>query len=404
MPTFNVRDNTNVKYDSPQTLFPVIYNGKLYVIWHISPKTIICNVDDDIYTEITETEDPDALSLTTRLIDFKMVTKSTYILRCLHIRSGELVIDRLEIDLDTPTATRTEEKTFSLSWISTWGEMAHSVVIPPYLWLAPNEEDGYVHYVDLRDGSDISFDTGFGSYFARFSSKYIPYKDDIYMLFGRHLAGDPHYLLKLYSQTVTSLGITTGGGSPRPQIGNLSWFYDDIIIPTVNSGVVNVDNDIALLDESFNQIATIDVGALTGFTYNDLVTMGINIFAKKRDGSKYYTILGSENNTGFDATEGKIIYVELDNAFNVLSSQVLLDIDEHAGVGLGADYSDFYCRPILIVPRKKIYVLGRREISGKGFIIEIDVSDIWDDVEFNKNLWVLYGKNPTSLSLTVTPL
>jgi len=402
MPTANVVQIDGMNLYT-YLLFPVIYNGKLFLIMHDAGYTKIFNVDDKVGAEITDTGDPNRLGGLVRLVDFKAVTSSTYILRVLHQRSGTLVLSSLEVDLNAMTATRVEEATYSLAWISASEEMAHSIVIPPYLWIAPNKEDSYLHYVNLDDGSDVSFDTGLGGYFARPSPKYIHYNDDIYMLLGVHLAGSNFRLLKLYSKTVTDLGFSAGGGSPRVQVGNMSWFHNDIIIPATCGGVDNADNDIKLLDKRFNVKSTIDLASLTGWSSNDAMGCGINIFAKRRDGTRYYGVLGVYNNSDAKATATKVFLIELDQNLNVVSSSLILDLSVRAGFAIGRDYTDFFNRPVFVVNRKKIYVFGQ---SGEpiSYIIEIDVSDIFNDVEFNKNLWILQSRIPTSLTLQVTPL
>jgi len=400
MPSFSVKELATSDLIDTRCPLPVFHDGKLFLLGCRVDKANILNVDDLQLVNV-DVSDPDRLSNITRLFDFKAVTKSTYVIKTLHIRSGTLVIDRYEYDLDAMTVSRTEEATYSLSWISAWEELEESVVIPPYLWVTFDKETSYAKYVDLRDGSEISWDTGFGSYFPRFSSMWVIRKDDIYMLIGKHQAGSNHMMCKLYSKTITDLGFSTGGGSPRP-CANPSFFCNETLLIASSGGVDDADNDIAILDADFNLKKTIDLASITGWASNEIMLGGFNIFAKARDGSKYYALLAVADNSGAKYTATRVYLLELDSQLNVTNSTLIKEISKGEWA-LGNGGLAYCSRPVFVTNRKKIYVFGM-SYPNAIYVVELDVSDIYDTYEFNKYMWYLNSRIPTSLTLQVTPL
>jgi len=390
---------------------PMKYDDKLFTVALGGDGRVrIMNITDKTLTMIDDTQDSNALTWRTRLIDWKMKTNSTVIFRALHTRSGTLIIDRVEADLSTLTATRTEESTLNLSWLTDPNSIAHGIVIPPRLAVIPQwGGTANLHYVDLETGSDSYWNTGFGEYEPRASQKIVVRNDDIYMLFGRHLNIDPYRYLKLYSQTFVELE-SPGGGSPRPQVGTISWFYNDLLFPATNGGVDGADNDIFIYDDSFTKLGTIDLKGITGWTSNDAMC-GFTIYAKKSDGG-YYMLLGIMDSSEADATRYRLYHVELDSTFSVVSSSMLFERDwKYVAVNMNSDYTDWNNVPILDHNTKKMYIVGSyrdvSEATSYSWIAEIDLSDIWDNVaEWNKSMWHIgvLGKIPTILSLTVTPL
>jgi len=390
---------------------PVRYNGKIWAVCIHGDGTIaIVNLTDKTVTGITETQDPNYLSWGSRLIDWKQITRSTVTMRCVRLRPNTVVIDRVEVDLSALTAARTEESALDFTWLTDPVSTTHGVVIPPRLHIAPEGGDSpIVHYIDLETGDDVSFDTGFGSYFARASQKYVVKNDDIYMLFGRHFSGDVHRYLKVFSQQLVTLE-SSGGGSPRPQVGGVSWFYHDLLFPATSGGVVDADNDIFIYDDDFTKLGTIDLAGITGWSSNDAMC-GFNIYAKKTDGG-YYMLLGVLNNSEAAATLYRLYHVELNSTFGVVASTLLFEKDwRMVRPIISCDYSDWCNVPVIDVNAKKMYVFGGyydvSEETSYGFIAEIDVSDVWDNIaELNKAMWYLgaVAKIPTVLTLQVTPL
>ena len=385
------------------------YNGKIYDIELLANAIRIINVSEKTGVE-KSTGITTYLSKHVKIIDIKYKTNSTVVVRAIYIRSGYVVIVRVEIDLSTGDVVVNEETSYNLTWISAWEEIQHSIVIPPYLWIAPNQEDSYIHYVNLDDGNDVSWDTGLGGYFVRPSTKFVALNDDIYMMFGRHLAGSNVYLLKLYSKSVTDTGVSAGGGSPRVQIGSIALFYNDVIFPCGWGGVSGSDNDIALFDHRMNHLGTLDLSALTG--WNDVDTMpGFTIIAKKTDGN-YYALLAVRHSTGAGSPEGRLYWLEIARDGTIVDSSLLhsfaMDDGDKFAVQIKADYSDRTSVPAVDLRRKKVYTTAWDIEDGenKGWLIEIDISDIWNNIsEFNKALWFISPlRIPTTLTLSVSPL
>ena len=386
-----------------------VYDSKIYNIEIAVNAVRVVDVTDKTAQEISTGRSSD-VSECVRIIDVKRKTNSTVVVRVLYVSSGVVHIVRYEIDLSAMTVTVTEETSYNLTWISSFEEINHSAVIPPYLWVAPNKEDSYLHYVNIDDGDDVSFDTGLEGYFARPSTKYVALNDDIYMMLGKHLAGDQVYLLKLYSKSVTGTGVIAGGGSPRPQIGSIALFYNDVIFPCGWGGVSGSDNDIALFDHRMNHLGTMDLSALTG--WNDVDTMpGFTILAKKTDGN-YYALLAVRHSSGAPSQEGRLYWLEIQRDGSVVSSSLLHSFatESYFNMQIKSENSDRTCVPVVDLKSKKVYATAWDvEGTDKGWLVEIDVSDVWNNIaEWNRALWFITPalglKIPTTLTLSITPL
>ena len=410
MPSAGVTQLPTDVYAKSASIYHV-YNNKIYNI-NIHPAMLkIINMNDKTVEEIS-TGVSEYLGFTVRVIDVKYVNNNTVIVAILYIKSGYLVILRCEVDLSALTATFTEEAGYSLSWISAWEEIAHSAVIPPYLWVAPNKENSDLHCVNLDDGSDVSFSTFGDSYFVRPSTKYVVLNDDIYMQLGRHLAGTGVYMLKLYAHEVTDTGVSVGGADARTQIGAITVFRGDIIFPTGGGGVAGTDNDIVLLDHRGNHLGTINLSSLTG--WGDVDTMpGFTIIAKNKSGN-YYALLAVRHSTGASSPEGRLYWLEIKRDGSVVSSSLLHSFDVDDGdkfaVQIKPDYSDRTSVPLVDLNSKKVYTIAWTKEGGvdKGYAVEIDISDVWDNIaEFNSGIWIMSGAGiitriPTTLTLNVT--
>jgi len=386
------------------------YNGKTYIINIGVDEVRIVNCTDKTGQALSTGLSSDIVNYP-RIIDIKYKTGSTVVIRWIYIKSGYVVIVRAEVDLSAKTVSITEEVSHNLTWVSNWVEIAHSIVIPPFLWVALDYEDAYLHYVNLDDGSDVSVDVGFGGYFPRPSTKYVALNDDIYMMLGRHYSGDQVYLLKFYSKSATGTGVSAGGGSPRPQIGSIALFYNDVIFPCGWGGVAESDNDIALFDHRMNHLGTLDLSSLTG--WDDVDTMpGFTIFAKNKDG-RYYALLAVRHSTRTSATpEGRLYFIEITRTGSIVDSALLHSFPMDDGIYfftlLKPDYSDRTCVPVVDLRNRKIYTIARvrKDNTWSSYLVEIDISDIWDNIdEFNRALWFVSPfKIPTTLTLSITPL
>ena len=213
-----------------------------------------------------------------------------------------------------------------------------------------------------------------------------------------------------YGKTVIDTGVSAGGGSPRPQIGSITLFYNDVIFPCGWGGVSGTDNDIALFDHRMNHLGTLNLSALTG--WNDVdPTPGFTILAKKTDGN-YYALLAVRHSTGSTSPEGRLYWLELQRNGTIVSSQLLhsfaMDDGAKFSVQIKPDSSDRTVVPAVDLRSKKIYATAW-DIEGgvqKGWLVEIDISDVWDNIaEWNRALWFISPlRIPTTLSLSITPL
>jgi len=400
MPSFNVIDA-----EGAVTIDAYIYafrNGVHYQIGG-GGGTVLINLENgakyDLGVNRTKTG-------SVKLINYKLATKSTVVLRILYIPSSGIIrVADVEVDIDAKTANETVVKDLSLSWAD---DSTDYVVLPPRLLICRETDSGVIHYVDLEDGSEVNFDTGFGSYFPRTSWKIVPRKDDLYMLLGKHLAGDNFRALKIYSQSVVDLGFNTGGGSPRPLIGGICNFNDEFLVLASSGGVNDADNDLKILDSAFNVKATIDLAGIAGYG-NASCYGGFHIIAKKTDGG-YYALAYIDQPTGGDAPLS-LWWLELDNTFAVVSKQQIYSAsgkEPHANIF--SESSGHHASPLIDLARKKIYMPLYHYVEASSShvrkIVQIDVSDVWDNIaEFNKVNWFMPQlKIPTTLTLNVTPL
>jgi len=383
---------------------PAVYRGKRYIINVVSSYGIILiNIDDKEMKNLGN-EDANCLAADTRYLMHSYYNGIVKIL-CAHSRSGTLVIDKITVDLASQTARRTEIKTISLSWLTRWENFAHGISIPPRMLLLPDWNNGYMHYIDVESGAIKDIDLGGVTYVneVRFSHKFFARHDDIYMAFGKHLAGSNHELLKVFSASRHDLGFSTGGGSPRPQIFGLAVFTDKIFVPVTSGGVVGADNDLAILDETFSQVTTIDIKGVTGISVRANMPFG-NFLAKSKDGG-YYIIIGTDN--GESPNEVKCVLAKFDSNFNLVTKYDIFTFTCPAERKFTPyfDYSDITSAQVVDIDRKKVYIYAE-EIDGKAKFVEIDISDIWDDIEeFNARSWII-GKTriPTILTISVAPI
>ncbi len=383
---------------------PAVYRGKRYLI-NFSPQTglKIVSIDDRNVKDLGNT-DENRLSGDARYL-YHIYHDGVVKILGVHARNGILVVDKITVDLASQTGSREEIKTISASWLTRWEATAGSTTIPPRLVLTPDWDNGYVHYIDVESGAKKDIDLGGTGheYEVGLGHKYIARHDDIYLAMGKHLAGSNHEVWKVYSGTRQDLGISTGGGSPRPHIFGLAVFTDKIFVPVANGNVAGADNDLAILDETFSQVATIDIKGVTGISVRANMSFG-NFLAKSKDGG-YYIIIGTDN--GESPIEAKCVLAKFDSSFNLVTKYDIFSFtypSERHFIPY-FDYSDITSAQIVDIDRKKVYIYTE-EINGEYKFVEIDISDIWDDIEeFNGRSWIIGStKIPTILSLSVTPL
>jgi len=380
------------------------HGGDVYIIAYSAVSGLfIINATKKEVTLISDLADPNTIGGISRLVNYSIKGSKVY-MRTLHIRSGTLVVSDIDVDLSALSASRSEALTHSISWIDSWTEICGGV-LPPYLFVTADADTEYIYCIDIDDGSTRQIATGFGQYTPGPSYKVIHYKDDVYMLLGRHYSGDTFKLLKLYSGSVTDLGFSTGGGSPRALIGGMGVFRDELLIPATSSGVVNQDNDIAILDHRFNRKVTLDVGSVTGWTTNDLIP-GFFIVGKGTD--RYYALLPVDRQpNGYNDTF-RVYWIEFDLVNGILSSQLLYEVavpDEVRAL-LFCEYCDAFGAPVIDPITKKLYFHYSVSTTTRMGICEVDLSDVWNNIiELNKHAWIIgQARIPTQLTLEVTPL
>ena len=403
MPTVNVTQIADEVTWYKSWIIPVVYNGKRYIVNFSGIEGLsVLNITDK---ELHSFGQGDTFWRNSKYLGHWYKNGILKVL-FVYMVEGSLIYNKAVIDLSSMTATRNVLKQFSLSWLDQSNDIMHGTTIPPRFVGLVDWSNGYVHYIDVYSESIKDIDLAGVEY--RLSHKWIVKHDDIYMMAGKHLAGSTHEVWKVFSAKRNDLGFSTGGGSPRPAIFGMAVFSDAIYIPLTSGGVENADNDLVILDEGFSQVATIDLSNVLGI--RAALPFG-NFIAKKTDGG-YYAIMGSIENVGMGTFRVVVKWVELDSSFNVVSTLTLLDTSVGSSdtiataCNLYPDYSDITSAPIIDVQKKMIYAYLRDHINDIGYLMEIDISDVWDNIdEFNQRNWFIgLGKIPTMLSLTVTPM
>lgn len=388
---------------------PVIHKGKLYIaVYQPNHGLWVFDIYEAKAHNLGGADTGASPRGSGHLIDFRK-KGSTLIARYL-IRSDVdvLKVKKIELNLDELTANVTDEASYTLTLASGNSLLTdEGVLLSPRLALIPEDDGAHIHYFDPETGSDETFDTGFDGYHPRPSHKVIIKRTDIELLLGRHYSGDNHRVLSVYGKSITDLGFSTGGGSPRPHIGAMCKIGNKFFIPATSGGVVDADNDIAILDEDWSRLATIDLGGVTGWTSNDPAP-GFVILGRLSNGN-FAALLAVGNNSENKATVVRLYYLELasetaESPFSVVSSSLLFeetDDLENSEAGeyirwrrssLQSDYSAIHAVPVVDVYNKMVYFIfsGTNPDSGNnyGYIGYVDISDL-DIVEWNEKLWLI---------------
>jgi len=411
MPTLYRTDWTNaIDQDVvSSSILPVIHKGKLYaLLYSFSTGAKIVDFFEGTAYDLGNADGGTKPSHCTVFLYWKKRGSTVTVYGFSRSSENVVKVKKLDFNLDEKTVTVEDDRTFTITlqggdWIHTH----EGGVILPRFAVLPEANSGYVHYLDLEDGSDDYWDSGFGTYNPRTSYKVVVKKDDIYMLCGRHLAGSNQYMLKVYAKSFTDLGLSFGGASPHPYVGGEYLAGKKHFIMTSHCQVVGEDNDIGILDEDFSQIGRVDTSAVTGWSSND-TQPGFVILGQLSNGN-YASLLAVQNSREHDATAWRLYYVELapedaTNPFSIVSSSLLLeltDTTENNEIGealrlrracMFPSLSCQYVRPIVDVYNKIVYTMfgGKGNSTGKGwgFLVYIDISDL-DIVEWNQFLWLI---------------
>ena len=401
MPSANIQTTEPLSLRCP-VLWAYHNNNVLALNIDLEDGIKICNFNDKSRINIDMTI-TDLLTPNICITSIKFPTNNNLKFQCLVAKSGTYEIHDIEIDLESKEATDTLIDSLSASWINGWGHLHRAVTIGNLLIVT--DDNGYAHYINLDDLTTDDWDTGSGNYSYRPGFTYVFRKDDIYMLAGRHLSGDPAYLWKIYGKNISSLAVTDGDGSPAPN-SVPALFYNDILFMFNWADVIDADNDIALFDIAFNELGKIDLGNLTGWSSN--YASANMIIAKTIDG-KYYSIVGVGENKS-SGNNYRIYFVEHDRNGTIIDSTLLHEIlnsswQDGGYISCSPAYARAYSLPLVDLRTKKVYMLGSVSPDGisTGYFIEIDLSDIWDNIaEWNKNLWFINPlRLPTVLTLNV---
>ena len=384
----------------------VYVRDKAYIIILNSKRCFVCDHAGNVIVD--KSIDLGFLASQVRL--WKVFEQSnSLILRIVGNKSGSLEIVDVLIDISTGNVSYSQVKSISLSWISTWEEIAHSQIIGDVLFSCDWDGDYHIHAVNLITGEDVDLGTFGLSNPIRVSSKVFLRAStslQLLMIISEMLAGSDFYVVDLISGSQVKTINGTGGASPRPNIGAISVFKDKLYIPLANSGVNDTSNTLDLYDESFSKIASID---FSGYIDNPN-PWGFSLIAKLSDGK--FIFIGNIVNNSTNNIDNYVVG-KLNPDFTIYDLQVIRSVDRtpYGGHGEGTSnslgsYDDKSMIPI-IDPKKKIafFVIEDADPNGAGFyptVYKIDFTDE-DVVEFNAHSFIVSSKIPTSLSLLLKP-
>jgi len=342
-----------------------------------------------------------------KIIDYSLQgTKlKLYIFGCIYgqdVRAVEIVIDMSSLTIDSETVIWS--KTSSDDPDIATNEVTKGTVLSRNTILHITTNKPYVFYLDARTGDIIyKFDTGLDGYNPRLdASKAVVRPDDIYMIMGRHLAGDNYRIFKVYSKTVTIVSNSNpGGDSPHVQPGSPAILYRKILLPVSGCTVASSSPPIIWFDDKLNLVGTTDLRSVTGFSYPH--PFGWHVIGVDDQG-RIIMLAGIADQDWARWTQTKIMVLAIDP--NNFSATSLFSQSYNQGIQIDKPwYSDAIRVPLVDRDKKKIYLFaGVYTTPGNDTqvptLFEIDISDL-NIVDWNKYAFYTDGKTPTVLTLSI---
>jgi len=384
------------------SLIPVVYKGKLYGIVVTGYRGIsLVDFYDDSIRLLGEIIQDSGFHV--RITDFKVKSSTVEILYIYeYLPNNEIVITKAEINLDEFTVTRTDELRIPNA-ITHEYDLYYSTFIPPRLLVLNVTNTSRIRVLDIEDTSYEDIDTLLDSTYSAFPGTfYVVRGRELYVALGRWMDNDYFRLIKIFSGSVVDLDVSAVGGKPTINAGLPLQIGRTVIYPFIASGTRDTNKAISFFDKNFNHIANLDLGTLSGYTYNDPYS-GIAFLGRLSNGN-YAVLISIANNHWNYATAIKLMYVELDSSLNIITSQTLLEINDtkeqneinvylrHKIFSLRPYNSDITCRPIIDTQNKIVYLLYQGFDPNTGIIyskpIYIDISDL-DIVEWNPHNWLI---------------
>jgi len=415
MPSLSVHDFGVYLAERFDAIIPVWYNKKLHFVCILQNSTYIrdvhiIDVENKTYQSITPSVRPNYTVFKISVIDYNM--KGTK----LHVRyyggsagewDGVKCVEGI-IDLSGLTAefyelwklTEADDADLQGTWQQKHEALSNRLV------LFADRDKPYIWYIDPKDGSIVhKLDTGFGTYNPRPTRKFIIKPDDIYVLLGRHLSGDPYYILKLYSKTVTVISGSNPGSDSPLRIGNDFWGEKDVLFTGSGTTVDNSQPDLCWFDWDLNLLGKTDLQ--TFYTYAH--PYGWHIIGKDENDNILMLISICDNDDDL-ASVADIYLLRISRSDFSIVENILLkrwtDMEVARYMLSNGEYAGYTNMGVIDKNKQKLYMLSWNAVTSNPTtaLLELDFSDItvkeWNLMSY----YSPYARIPTQLSLQITPL
>lgn len=313
---------------------------------------------------------------------------------------NRVYVDQVDIDVSAQTATVTNLVNVTNSDVvvnETFDshQIGDNVALTFYQY-------PHVTFIDPETGATTrKIDTGLGTYRPRVGMCFSTKGDDLYVLLGRHLAGDPFRLLKVYAGTVTVIsGSTVGGDSPHTWRSTIYACRGRVLFTGSGFSVVNSQPPIHWFSPR-----TFTVLGSTSLTAIHTYARTFGYWPIGESDSEIMMIAVVWNNVWGYETARSLRLILLNRANFAYTRNVnLLDLDYRSEIMTCWNIMGL---PIFDRQRRRLYVPFNRSFADNqnGMYI-IDLSQYLDQFginEFNEMMYYVGEyRRPTSLYLTAS--
>ena len=261
---------------------------------------------------------------------------------------------------------------------------------------------GDIYYFDTYTGSYVKTVTGpGGTYYLRCDKVYAVRGDDIYILLGRHYAGDAFRLLKAYSGTYTTItNSTVGGDSPNSQATSIVMFKDKTLFTATGSSVLNSQPPIHWLNENLDVVGSTSLTSI--YTY----AREYGFWVVGRTSTSYVALAVLWDNTwNYETARAAYILYINPSTYAIDNYTKLTDFTTRRTFVAGSQNSKWQHMPIIDRQKKLAFIEGLGAWGdNKNLMYVVDLSDVQIE-EWNQTQYFIgEARLPTTLTLTVTPL
>lgn len=314
--------------------------------------------------------------------------------------TGKIYIDRVDIDVSAGTATVANVLNASNSDIvnnETFDSHPIGDTIALTFYQSP-----YVVFVDPYTGAtQKKIDTGFGSYRPRVGHVVSIKGDDLYILLGRHYAGDPFRLFKAYAGTVTTISNSTvGGDSPHTQRSTIYMCRNIKLFTGSGFSVANSQPPIRWFDpRNFNVIGTTSLTSI--YTY----ARTFGYYPIGEDDTYIHIVAIVWDNTWNYETQRSLHIIRVNKTDFSFGGHVQVTTFDQRMEMLSCQF--LYSAPIFDRQKRIMYALVNRSFADNQIgLLKLDLSqylNYYNVTDFNEVMYYVGEyKRPTNLYLAVS--